>query len=99
MVAQCADALEESGLLLSTDEGELTPARDLDAVRVVDVLGVARSQVRGLHSPLWSPPPAVAAVCTELDDVWRAQCGDRTLRELLDSAVAPHPIKHALRAG
>ena len=88
VVARCADALEESGLLLSTDNGQLVPARDSDAVRVVDVLGVARSHARGLHAPSWTPPPAVAALCAELDAGWRAQCGERTLRELLEEGPA-----------
>lgn len=98
LVARCVDALEEAGLILSTENGQLAPARDLDAVRVVDVLDVARTRGRGPRSPLWSPPPAVAALCTELDDGWRARCGDRTLRALLDSAVAPAPAAPALAA-
>jgi hypothetical protein len=83
MVTRSADALESAGLLLTTDDGRLAPARELAEVRLVDVLSVARAYAPGSSALPWSPPEAVNALSAELDSGWRAQCGARTLAELL----------------
>ena len=84
VVARCVTALEAAGLLVSTEQQALLPGRELSTIRVVDVLSVARSRhsaaLRG-QSPVIPIP--VATLCEELDVGWRAQCGERTLRELV----------------
>jgi membrane protein len=83
VVARSADALEAAGLLVSSDQDTLLPARDLAAIRVVDVLAVARSRHTDIRGQRLAIPDAVAAFCNTLDAHWRAECGDRTLRDLL----------------
>jgi membrane protein len=83
VVARCVDALEAAGMLVSSEHETLLPARDLSTIRVVDVLGVARAQGAAPRSQQMVIPEPVAALCTELDGVWRAHAGERTLRELL----------------
>jgi membrane protein len=85
VVARSTDALETAGLLLTTEDGRLAPARELADIHLVDVLSVARAYTRGVRPLPWSPPTAVSILCGELDGGWRAQCGARTLGELLES--------------
>jgi len=85
MVARSADALESAGLLLTTGEGLLAPARELAETRLVDVLAVARAYTSGVRALPWSPPQAVSTLCGELDNGWRAQCGERTLGQILET--------------
>jgi membrane protein len=83
MVARCAQALEDAGLVINAEDETIVPARDLTSIRVVDVLGVARTHSGTALSLPWQTPTKVAAVCAELDAGWRAQCGDRTLLDIL----------------
>ncbi len=83
MVTRSAEALESAGLLLTTEDSELAPARELAEVHLVDVLSVARAYTSGVRPLPWSPPTAVSALSAELEGGWRAQCGTRTLGELL----------------
>ena len=83
LIARCCQALEDAGLLVTAEDESLVPGRELDAIRIVDVLGVMRStgSTAGGHSV--SMPPPVATLCDDLEAGWRAHCGDRTLRQLL----------------
>jgi len=83
VVARCVDSLEAAGMLVSSEHETLVPARDLGTIRVVDVLSVARAQGAAPRSQQMVIPEPVAALCTELDGVWRAHAGERTLRELV----------------
>ncbi len=83
LVARCAAALEDAGLLVSSDKETLLPARDLSAIRIVDVLSVARSRHTDIRGQRLAIPEAVATLCNELDAHWRAECGERSLRDLL----------------
>lgn len=82
VVARCVDALEAAGLLITSENETLLPARDLTGIRLVDVLGVARTHGAAAHSQQMSIPGPVAEVCGELDQVWRNAAGERNLREL-----------------
>jgi membrane protein len=84
LVARCCAALEEAGLLVTAEDDSLMPARELDSIRIVDVLGAMRSAgspARG--QKLLLMPPPVATLCEDLEAGWRAHCGERTLRQLL----------------
>jgi membrane protein len=87
VVARSVTALEAAGLLVSSEQEALLPARDLSAISVVDILGVARSRHTDIRGQRLAIPEAVATLCSELDAHWRAQCGTRSLRELLTSAA------------
>ena len=88
LVARCVAALEDAGLLVSSEQEALLPARDLDAIGVVEVLGVARSRHTDIRGQRLAIPEAVATLCNELDAHWRAECGARSLRDLLTSTAA-----------
>jgi membrane protein len=83
VVARCVDALEAAGMLVCSEHEMLLPARDLGTIRVVDVLGVARTKGAARRSQPMIVPEPVAALCTELDGAWREHAGERTLRDLL----------------
>jgi membrane protein len=83
LVARCVDSLEAAGMLVNSEHETLVPARDLGTIRVVDVLSVARAQGAAPRSQQMVIPEPVAALCAELDGVWRAHAGERTLRELV----------------
>jgi membrane protein len=89
LVARSVAALEDAGLLVSSEKEALLPARDLDAISVVEVLGVARSRHTDIRGQRLAIPEAVATLCNELDAHWRAECGARSLRDLLTPAIAP----------
>lgn len=82
VVARCVDALEAAGFLIASEHETLLPARDLAGIRVVDVLGVARTQGAAPRSRQMPIPAPVAELCSELDQVWRSAAGERSLREL-----------------
>jgi membrane protein len=83
LVARCCQSLEDAGLLVTAEDESLLPARELDAIRIVDVLAVMRSAGSTTRGGLLTMPAPVAALCADLDAGWRAHCGDRTLRQLL----------------
>ncbi len=86
VVARSVDALEDAGLLVSSEHESLLPARDLAAISVVEVLNVARSRHTDIRGQRLSIPEPVAALCNVLEAHWRAECGELTLRELLQTA-------------
>jgi membrane protein len=86
VVARSVAALEDAGLLVSSAHETLLPARDLAAISVVEVLGVARSRHTDIRGQRLTIPEPVAALCNQLDAHWRAECGERSLRDLLQPA-------------
>jgi membrane protein len=85
LIARCCQALEDAGLLVTADDESLVPGRELDAIRIVDVLGVMRSTGSTARGQNLLMPPPVATLCDDLEAGWRAHCGERTLRQLLAS--------------
>ncbi|MBV9912690.1 MAG: YihY/virulence factor BrkB family protein [Sinobacteraceae bacterium] len=83
-VAKMAAALERHGLLLMTDENELSCARDLTRIAVSDILELARNQRSG-HAPMRELPlPPVDRLTASLDELRRSRCEDLTLRDLAE---------------
>lgn len=77
-------ALEQGGLLIATDDERLLPGRDAGHIPLQEILDIARNQRSG---PLAHPGlrvPAVERLTARLEEAWRAGCGTRTLRDLLD---------------
>jgi membrane protein len=77
-------ALEEAGLLQSTENEELLPGREMSRARLIDILDVVRIQGEtGSHrKPLWTS--TVGKLGDELDSAVAGVVGDRTLADLLD---------------
>jgi membrane protein len=83
-IAQIANALERAGLLIVTDNDELTPGRDLGRIGVQEILVVARNQRSGHFAARPLKLPAVDRLTAQLEEAWRGCCGKRTLRDLLE---------------
>lgn len=84
VVARSTGALESAGLLLTTPDGQLAPARELADIPLVEVLSVARTGGHEAGALAWTPPPAIRGLCGELDSGWRAQFAARSLEQLLE---------------
>jgi len=87
-LAPIVTALEEAGLLLTTDEEELLPGREISRIHLGDILGVVRVKGdTGSHRrPRWSP--IVDEFGDSLDHAIADIVGDRTLADLLDEYEA-----------
>jgi membrane protein len=86
-IAQAVEALERAGLLAATDQERLMPARDIGQIALTEILDVARNR-RGGHAGFGGVSvPAVDELALALDASWRASCGGRTLRDLVDGTA------------
>jgi membrane protein len=83
-IAEIANTLEKAGLLIVTEDDEFVPGRDISSITCREILEAARSQSSGHFAPQGIELPAVERLTAQLDDAWRACCGNRTLRDLLD---------------
>jgi membrane protein len=80
-------ALTRSGLLLTTAEGQLVPARDCAHIPLLTVLDAARHEGGGAVQP--APPiPAIEQLLTTLEDARRHRLGDMSLKDLVDEPCA-----------
>ena len=88
-MAQLVATLEQAGLLLATDDERLLPGRDINHIRLQDILDAARNQKNG-HAPArdLSLPP-VDRLTRALEDAWRGCCEERTLGELVTEGDEP----------
>ena len=77
-------ALEAAGLLMSTEQEELLPGREMARIKLKDILDVVRvkGETGSLRDPSWSH--AINTLCSELDAAAAKTVGDRTLSDLLD---------------
>ena len=78
-----SEALEEKGLLAQTDTENLVPGRDMQRIRLQDVLDVVRVEGEtGSHrDPTWGA--MVNDLGSELDNAVNSVVGDRTLSDLV----------------
>jgi membrane protein len=90
LVSRAIADLEAAALLVSTEHEGLIPGRDLSKIYLVDVLNVARAHSLTPGGAELSAPAAVSVVCTEVEDSWQRQLGERTLRDLV-AAGPPIP--------
>jgi membrane protein len=88
-VAQMATTLERAGLLVATEDDELSPARDIGRIGVFEILEIARTQSSGHLAVRHFSIPAVDRLLATLDEARRSRCGDLTLRELVEEAPRP----------
>jgi membrane protein len=88
-VAGMAATLEQAGLLVVTDDGELIPGRDTGQIRVQEILDLARSERGGHVAPRNIDIPAVDRVLAGLEEARRRSVGELTLRELVGETPRP----------
>jgi len=83
LVTRLADAFEAAGLLVTTEQETLVPGRDASRIPLHEILAVARS-ANSVHGDNRSnAPPAVRAVCAQLEGAWRGAVGDQDLESLV----------------
>lgn len=87
-VAQLVRALERAGLLATTDERSLVPARDISQIGLTEVLDVARRQRSGHSEATVRDMAPVEALLGRLDGAWRDACAGRSVRDLVDGEAA-----------
>lgn len=77
-------ALEDRGLLQSTEKEELLPGREMSRARLSDILAVVRVQgeTGSLRRPHWSG--IISEIGDRMDDAIASVIGERTLADLLD---------------
>jgi len=83
-VAQMASALERAGQLIVTENDELLPARDTGAIKVSEILDIARNQRSGHVAPRYVPVPPVDRLLAGVEEARRSRCGELPLRDLID---------------
>ena len=78
------NALEEEGLLVSTDMEMLVPGREMSRIKLQDILAVVRveGETGSYRDPTWSPE--TDSLANDLDNAMIAVVGDKTLAGLLD---------------
>ena len=76
-------ALDEGGLLATTEKDDLLPGRDMATIRLDDILSVVRvhGETGSYRDPKWSR--TIDALGKDLDDAVLATVGTRTLVDLL----------------
>ena len=88
-VARMTATLEQAGLLVVTDDGELIPGRDTGHIRVHEILDLARSERGGHVAPRNIDIPSVDRVLAGLEEARRRSLGELTLRELVEQTPRP----------
>ena len=79
-----ARALERAGLVMITDTDELVCTRDIGRITVYEILEMARNQRSGHIVTRNTSVPVVDKLTAALDQQRRDQCGELTLRNLVE---------------
>jgi membrane protein len=83
-IGDMAEHLERTGLLAIADDGRLFPARDIASIQLRQIFESVRSRSSGHHPHPRSSVPGVQRLQQQLEDAWRAACGERTLVDLIE---------------
>jgi membrane protein len=84
VISQVVTSLEEAGLITSTEQERLVPAREPARIGLQDILDAVRE---GGDTGSWRPPswtPAIADLGDRIDDALETVVDERTLSDLLD---------------
>lgn len=79
-----AKSLEDAGLLIVTEKEELLPGREMNRLKVVDILNVVRQEgdTGSYRDPLWSAD--IKAIGERVENAVTEVAGSQTLTDLLD---------------
>ena len=85
-LAPIATALEEEGLLVTTEKEQWLPGREMSRIRLDEILAVVRQkgETGSWRQPTWSDE--IDALAARFDSAVRDIVGDRSLADLLDEA-------------
>jgi membrane protein len=87
-IARLVSHFEDAKLLLATDDDALVPARDIGQIKVAEILDVARDQSEGYLPSRNITVPSVDRLLASMEEARRKACGNLTLRELVQEALA-----------
>ncbi|MBK6673541.1 MAG: YihY/virulence factor BrkB family protein [Proteobacteria bacterium] len=82
-IGDMAEHLERAGLLAIADDGRLFPARDIASIQVRQIIESVRSRSSGHDPHPRASTPGVQQLQEQLEEAWRAACGERTLVDLI----------------
>jgi membrane protein len=82
-VADMADHLEKTGLLVQSEEGQLFPAREISNISLAEIVDSARTRSAGHEPHPRLSAPGVRRLQEAIEKAWRGACGDRTLSDLI----------------
>ena len=90
-LAPINDALEDAGLLRSTDQEQLVPGREMTRIRLTDILHVVRveGETGSYRPPTWSTK--VDSLGRDLESALSAVVGDQSLADFLDELAEAEP--------
>ena len=83
VLGEVISALEDHGLVLSTEEDTIAPAQDLSNITLASILDAIRHEVPDPRRPEPRAVPAADAATQQADDALRAATQGRTLRDLI----------------
>jgi DNA-binding IscR family transcriptional regulator len=83
VLGEVISALEDHGLVLSTEEDTIAPAQDLSNITLASILDAIRHEVPDPRRPEPRAVPAADAATQLADDALRAATRGRTLRDLI----------------
>ncbi|HEU4779730.1 MAG TPA: YihY/virulence factor BrkB family protein [Steroidobacteraceae bacterium] len=86
-ISRIVHALEDSQLIILTDDERLLPARDLGQITIQEIVDIARNEKAGQVGWRNLKIAAVDAISKTMDDAWRKSCGDMTLRDLIEETA------------
>ena len=84
VISQVVTSLEDGGLITSTEQERLVPAREPARIGLRDILDAVRE---GGDTGSWRPPswtPAIAELGDRIDEALESVVDERTLSDLLD---------------
>jgi membrane protein len=83
VLGELVSALEAHGLVLTTEDDTIAPARDLGVITLAAILDAIRHDVPNPRSPQPRAVPVADAAAASADEAMRAATRGRTLRDLI----------------
>ncbi len=80
------NALQTAGLLIESEEDTLLPGRDLQSIKVIDIVTAVRSTPDADHKGIELSTPAVTDLIGRIDNAIGDTLGSQSLRELVTPA-------------
>ena len=83
-LAPLGTALEDAGLLITSEKEELLPGREMSRITLEEILGVVREQgdTGSFSGPTWTDK--IESLGSQMDAAVAGVVGDRSLSDLLD---------------
>jgi membrane protein len=85
-LAPVVGCLEQAGLIVATEKENFLPGRDPQSVKLSEVIEALRVPSKNRAALTGHASPAAAGVIAEVDSAMRRELGDRSLKDLIDSA-------------